>query len=56
MHWNDIISTSYPYVTDHEKIDDCIEQIKDYAEDSIPVLTEDKQLIGVHYCPGSWLK
>ena len=43
----DIISTSYPYVTDHEKIDDCIEQIKDYAEDSIPVLTEDKQLIGV---------
>ena len=42
-----IISTSYPYVTDHEKIDDCIEQIKDYAEDSIPVLTEDKQLIGV---------
>lgn len=43
----DIISTSYPYVTDHEKIDDCIEQIKDYAEDSIPVLTGDKQLIGV---------
>ena len=43
----DIISTSYLYVTDHEKIDDCIEQIKDYAEDSIPVLTEDKQLIGV---------
>ena len=43
----DIISTSYPYVTDHEKIGDCIEQIKDYAEDSIPVLTEDKQLIGV---------
>ena len=22
---DDIISTSYPYVTDHEKIDDCIE-------------------------------
>ena len=43
----DIISTSYPYVTDHEKIDDCIEQIKDYAEDSIPVLTEDNLLIGV---------
>ena len=43
----DIISTSYPYVTDHEKIDDCIEQIKDYAEDSIPVLTDEKELIGV---------
>ena len=36
----DIISTSYPYVNDHEMIDDCIERIKDYAEDSIPVLTE----------------
>ena len=34
-------------MTDHEKIDDCIEQIKDYAEDSIPVLTEEKELIGV---------
>lgn len=42
-----IISTSYPYVTDHEKISDCIESIKDYAEDSIPVLTEEKKLIGV---------
>ena len=44
---DDIVSTSYPYVTDHEKIDDCIEQIKDYAEDSIPVLTAEKELIGV---------
>ena len=44
---DDIVSTSYPYVTDHEKIDDCIEQIKDYAEDSIPVLTGEKELIGV---------
>ena len=44
---DDIISTSYPYVTDHEKISDCIESIKDYAEDSIPVLTEEKMLIGV---------
>ena len=35
----DIISTSYPYVNDHEKVDECIERIKDYAEDSIPVLT-----------------
>ncbi len=44
---DDIISTSYPYVTDHEKISDCIESIKDYAEDSIPVLTDEKMLIGV---------
>ena len=43
----DIISTSYPYVNDHEKIEECIERIKDYAEDSIPVLTEEHLLIGV---------
>lgn len=43
----DIISTSYPYVTDHEKISDCIERIKDYAEDSIPVLSGDEVMIGV---------
>lgn len=42
-----IISTSYPYVTDHEKIDNCIETIKDYAEDSLPVLTDSGKLIGI---------
>ena len=43
----DIIVTSYPYVEDHEKISDCIEWIKDYAEDSIPVLNEKNQILGV---------
>ena len=43
----DIISVSYPYVTDHEKISECIERLKDYAEDSIPVLTDEGELIGV---------
>lgn len=43
----DIISVSYPYVTDHEKISGCIERLKDYAEDSIPVLTDEGELIGV---------
>ena len=43
----DIISTSYPYVGDHEKINECIERIKDYAEDSIPVLDSDKKIVGV---------
>ena len=42
-----IISTSYPYVTDHERIDNCIETIKDYAEDSLPVLTDSGKLIGI---------
>ena len=43
----DLISHSYPYVKDHEKVADCIEQIKDYAEDSIPVLGEKRRVIGV---------
>ena len=34
-------------VLDHEKIDDCIDTIKDYAEDSIPVLSKDKHILGV---------
>ncbi len=43
----DLIVTSYPYVGDHELISDCIERIKDYAEDSIPVLSEDKKILGI---------
>ena len=42
-----LISQSYPYVRDHEQIADCIERLKDYAEDSIPVLNETNELIGV---------
>lgn len=43
----DLISTSYPYVMDHEKVSDCIEKIKDYAEDSIPILSGDGCILGV---------
>ena len=43
----DIISTSYPYVTDHEKISDCLERVKDYAEDSIPVLNAEGRILGI---------
>jgi magnesium transporter len=42
-----ITMTSYPYVYAAEKLDDCIERMKDYSEDSIPVLDEDNRLIGV---------
>ena len=42
-----LISHSYPYVGAHERIEDCIERLKDYAEDSIPVLNEKQRLIGV---------
>ncbi len=43
----DITKTSYPFVFAEENIDDCIEQIKDYSEDSIPVLDCDHKLLGV---------
>ena len=42
-----LIVTSYPYVHDHEKLDVSIEKIKDYAEDSIPVLNDDGKILGV---------
>ena len=42
-----LVTTSYPYVYDHESVDDCIEQLKDYSEDSIPVLDSDMKLLGV---------
>ena len=32
---------------DCEKISDCIEKIKDYAEDSLPVLNDKKEIIGI---------
>lgn len=43
----ELIVTSYPFVYAKEEIDDCIEWIKDYSEDSIPVLDEDNKLLGV---------
>lgn len=42
-----LIATSYPYVYGNELIDDCIERLKDYSEDSIPVLDNDNKLLGV---------
>ena len=42
-----IVTTSYPYVYANEQIDDCLGRIKDYSEDSIPVLDSDNKLIGV---------
>ena len=43
----DLIATSYPYVYGNELIDDCIEKLKDYSEDSIPVLNNNNKLLGV---------
>lgn len=47
MNLEELITTSYPYVYAHETVDECIEQLKDYSEDSIPVLDNDKHLLGV---------
>ena len=44
---NTPIVTSFPYVYANEKIDDCIEKLKDYSEDLIPVLDEDNKILGV---------
>lgn len=44
---DELIIKSYPYVKANEKIVDCIEQLKNYAEDSIPVLDDNKHILGV---------
>lgn len=42
-----LVTTSYPYVYDHESVAECVEQLKDYSEDSIPVLDSERKLLGV---------
>ena len=44
---SDIISSSYPYVFEKEKVSDCIEKITEYEEDSIPVLTMEGRIAGI---------
>ncbi len=43
----DILVTSYPYFYAHEPIERSIEKMKDYSEDSIPVLDPNNKLLGV---------
>lgn len=43
----DIIATSYPYVYASESVDRVVEELKEYNEDSIPVLNNDNLLLGV---------
>ena len=42
-----ITATSFPYLYAQESIDDCIEQLKDYSEASIPVLDNNNKFLGV---------
>lgn len=43
----EIISSNYPCVNAKDKVSDIIEKLKDYAEDSIPVVDDKNKLIGV---------
>ncbi|MGN1473061.1 MAG: magnesium transporter [Eubacteriales bacterium] len=43
----DIITTHYPYLYAHELIEDCMERIRRYSEDSVPVLDRENRLLGV---------
>lgn len=43
----DLIVTSYPYIYAREEIDHCIEMLKDYSENSIPVLDQENKFLGV---------
>ena len=44
---DDLIITSFPYVYGTEDIDDCIERLKEYSEDFIPVLDHNNRILGV---------
>ena len=42
-----LVSPAYPYVYGREEIEECIERLKSFTEDSVPVLDDDNRLIGV---------
>ena len=44
---DDIIATSYPYVYARELVEDCLERLKGYSEDSLPVLDNENKLLGI---------
>lgn len=43
----DIIETNFPFVYANELIDDLMEDLKDYSEDSIPVLNYENKILGI---------
>ena len=45
--FRELIVTSYPYLYGRELIADCVEKLKEYSEDSIPILDNDNRLLGV---------
>lgn len=47
QNMEEIAITAYPYVYADEEIDACLEMLKTYSEDSIPVLSDTNQILGV---------
>lgn len=47
MNLQDFIIESFPYVNAKEKISECIEKLKEYEEDSIPVVDDNNELLGI---------
>lgn len=43
----DIVVPAYPSVYADEKIDDCLQVLEDYSEESIPVLSRNNRILGV---------
>lgn len=43
----DLTVTSFPYVYANERVDECIERLKEYSENAIPVLDNGNKLLGV---------
>ncbi|MBO5926919.1 MAG: magnesium transporter [Clostridia bacterium] len=46
-----IVTENYPYFYAHEDLESSIESLKDYSEDSIPILDENHKLIGIITAP-----
>ncbi|MBO7369315.1 MAG: magnesium transporter, partial [Clostridia bacterium] len=42
-----ITITAYPFFYDDEEISQCIEELRDYSEDSIPILSRENKILGV---------
>ncbi len=43
----ELIINSFPYVYANESVDDCLENLKDYSESSVPVLDNSNRILGV---------
>ena len=45
--FTELVITSFPVLYDHEKITDCLDEIREYSENSLPVLDQEQHLLGV---------